>query len=82
MRTLISSDTVESIRSAAKKLTSHKRREYQAEMALKYCNGSRAVDLLVNPSVMMSRWAIKSTDRSPRVAGNVFGWRRTTVATG
>ena len=58
MRSPISCDTVESIRSAAEKLTSYKRREFQAEMALKYCGGS------------------------PRVAEDVFGWRRTAVTTG
>ena len=58
MRSPISSDTVDSIRLAAKKLTSYMRREFQAEMALKYCGGS------------------------PRVAEEVFGWRRTAVATG
>jgi hypothetical protein len=54
----IADDVVDSIRSGASKLTGYRRREYQAEMALKYCNGS------------------------PRKAENVFGWRRTAVATG
>ncbi len=36
----ITEDVVESIQSAARKLTSHKRREFQAEMANKYCGGS------------------------------------------
>ena len=58
MRSPITSETVDSIRSAAEKLTSYKRREFQAEMAVKYCGGS------------------------PRVAEDVFGWRRTAVATG
>ena len=58
MRSPIASDTVDSIRLAAKKLTSYMRREFQAEIALKYCGGS------------------------PRVAEEVFGWRRTAVATG
>lgn len=47
-----------SIRLAAEKLTSYKRREFQAEMALKYCGGS------------------------PRVAEDLFGWRRTEITTG
>ena len=58
MRSPITSETVDSIRSAAEKLTSYKRREFQAEMAVKYCGGS------------------------PRVAEDVFGWRRTALATG
>jgi len=58
MRLSISSDTIESIRAAAKKLTSYKRREFQAEMALKYCQNF------------------------PRIAEDLFGWRRTTVETG
>jgi transposase len=40
MRIPLSTDAVDSIRLAAKKLTSYKRREFQAEMALKYCDGS------------------------------------------
>lgn len=40
MRSPLSSDTIDSIRSASKKLTGFKRRQFQAEMALKYCNGS------------------------------------------
>ncbi len=36
----IAKDVVEAIRLAAKKLSSYRRREYQAEMALKYCDGS------------------------------------------
>lgn len=43
MRSLLSKETVDSIRSAAKKLTSYKRREFQAEMALKYCDGSSRI---------------------------------------
>lgn len=40
MRSQIPKDVVESIRLAARKLSSYRRREYQAEMALKYCDGS------------------------------------------
>lgn len=40
MQSPLSLDIIDSIRLAAKKLTSFKRREFQAEMALKYCNGS------------------------------------------
>lgn len=58
MRSPIDRDVVESIRLAAKKLSGFRRREFQAEMALKYCNGS------------------------PRITEDVFGWRRTAVATG
>lgn len=58
MRSPLTADTIDSIRSASKKLTSFKRRQFQAEMALKYCDGS------------------------PRIAEDVFGWRRTTVETG
>ena len=54
----ITEDFVDSIRFAAAKLTGYRRRELQAEMALKYCDGS------------------------PRKAENLFGWRRTAVATG
>jgi hypothetical protein len=54
----IADDVVDSIRSGARKLTGYRRREYQAEMALKYCDGS------------------------PRKTENIFGWRRTAVATG
>lgn len=43
MRSPISNDTADSIRSAAKKLNSYKRREFQAEMALKYCDGSSRI---------------------------------------
>ena len=43
MRIPISSDTVDSIRSAAQKLTSYKRREFQAEMTVKYCNSSSRI---------------------------------------
>lgn len=39
----ISNDTLEAIKSAAKLLTSFKRRQFQAEMALKYCTGSARV---------------------------------------
>lgn len=58
MRRSLSADIIESIRSASKKLTGFMRRQFQAETALKYCDGS------------------------PRIAEDVFGWRRTTVATG
>jgi hypothetical protein len=58
MRSPLSADTVDSIRSASAKLTGFMRRQFQAEMSLKYCNGS------------------------PRIAEDVFGWRRTTVETG
>ncbi|MFM9964298.1 MAG: hypothetical protein ACKV2Q_24110 [Planctomycetaceae bacterium] len=34
-------DIIETIRSAAKKLTGFKRREFLAEIALQYCNGNR-----------------------------------------
>lgn len=40
---LITDDALESIKSAAKLLTGYKRRRLQAEMALKYCNGSSRV---------------------------------------
>lgn len=40
MDDLLSPASVQDIRLAAKKLTGFKRREFQAEMALKYCNGS------------------------------------------
>jgi len=40
MRSQIPKDVVESIRLAARKLSIYRRREYQAEMALKYCDGS------------------------------------------
>ena len=43
MRISISSDTVDSIRSAAQKLTSYKRREFQAEMTVKYGNSSSRI---------------------------------------
>jgi hypothetical protein len=33
-------DTIQSIQSAAKLLTGYRRRQFQAEMALKYCDGS------------------------------------------
>lgn len=36
----LTEDVVESIKSASKKLTGWKRREFQAETALKYCDGS------------------------------------------
>ena len=36
----LTGDVVESIKSASKKLTGWKRREIQAETALKYCDGS------------------------------------------
>jgi len=40
MDDVLSPSSVQDIRLAAKKLTSFKRREFQAEMALKYCHGS------------------------------------------
>jgi hypothetical protein len=40
MDDLLSPSSVQDIRLAAKKLTGFKRREFQADMALKYCNGS------------------------------------------
>lgn len=40
MSVALSESAKESIKSAASKLTSWKRREFQAEMALKYCDGS------------------------------------------
>ncbi len=40
MDDVLSPSTVQDIRLAAKKLTSFKRREFQAEMAVKYCNSS------------------------------------------
>ena len=40
MDDVLSPSSVQDIRLAAKKLTGFKRREFQAEMALKYCNGS------------------------------------------
>jgi transposase len=36
----LTEDTIETIVSAAKLLTGYRRRQFQAEMALKYCNGS------------------------------------------
>lgn len=36
----LTDDTFRTIRSAAKLLTGYKRRQFQAQMALKYCNGS------------------------------------------
>lgn len=36
----LSEDVIESIKSAAKRLTGWKRRAFQAEMAVKYCDGS------------------------------------------
>jgi ABC-type transporter Mla subunit MlaD len=36
----LTEDVVQTIQSAAKLLTGHKRRRFQAETALKYCNGS------------------------------------------
>jgi hypothetical protein len=38
--TALTDDAIQTIRSAAKLLTGHKRRRFQAETALKYCNGS------------------------------------------
>lgn len=58
MPSKITEDLVDSIRVAAAKLTGYRRRELQAEMATKYCDGS------------------------PRKAEDIFGWRRTAVATG
>jgi transposase len=43
MRTPISPETIDSIRTASKLLTSVQRRRFQAEMALKYCDGSPRV---------------------------------------
>ena len=40
MDDVLSASFVQDIRLASKKLTGFKRREFQAEMALKYCNGS------------------------------------------
>lgn len=40
MDDVLSPSSVQDIRLAAKKLTGFKRREFQADMALKYCNGS------------------------------------------
>jgi hypothetical protein len=40
MRSHLSDDTVESLRSAARKLSGFRRRQFQAEMAEKYCDGS------------------------------------------
>ena len=40
MDDVLSSSTMEDIRLAAKKLSGFKRREFQAEMAIKYCNSS------------------------------------------
>lgn len=40
MDDVLSSSAVQDIRLAAKKLTGFKRREFQAEMAVKYCNSS------------------------------------------
>ena len=40
MRSHLSDDTVESLRSAARKLSGFRRRQFQAEMAQKYCSGS------------------------------------------
>lgn len=40
MPSKVTQDVAETIRLAAKKLTSYRRREFQAEMALKYCDGS------------------------------------------
>jgi hypothetical protein len=36
----LTEDVIQSIQSGAKLLTGHRRRQFQAEMALKYCNGS------------------------------------------
>src|SRR2546425_4240260 len=36
----LTEDVIQTIQSAAKLLTGHKRRRFQAETALKYCNGS------------------------------------------
>jgi hypothetical protein len=40
MKNTLTDELIETIRSAAAKLTGFKRREYMAEMALKYCDGS------------------------------------------
>ena len=40
MQAELTESVVESIKSASKKLTGWKRREFQAEMAIKYCQGS------------------------------------------
>jgi len=40
MSTVLTDALTETIQSAARKLTSHRRREFQAEMTLKYCQGS------------------------------------------
>jgi hypothetical protein len=36
----LTEDVIQTIQSAARLLTGHKRRQFQAEMAVKYCNGS------------------------------------------
>ena len=36
----LTEDVIQTIRSAAKLLTGHRRRQFQAETAIKYCNGS------------------------------------------
>ena len=40
MQSKFTPDVVECIRLAARKLSSYRRHEHQAEMALKYCDGS------------------------------------------
>ena len=47
MRSQLTAETIESIRSASKKLTGFKRRQFQAEMSLKYCDGSPRVSEVV-----------------------------------
>lgn len=38
--TALSEDTIQTIQAASKLLTGYRRRQFQADMALKYCNGS------------------------------------------
>jgi len=40
MSSRLTDDVVESLRTAARKITGFRRRQFQAEMALKYCDGS------------------------------------------
>ncbi len=40
MSSKLTDDVVESLRTAARKITGFRRRQFQAEMALKYCHGS------------------------------------------
>ena len=45
----LTEDTIQTILSAAKLLTGSRRRQFQAEMALKYCHGSARRDLVRHP---------------------------------